>query len=65
MKQEIWIGIFECGVVGVEIFFDKYIIFNNLIAFKKLFYLLFSIFYLVHACMLDTDECLHASLVYL
>ena len=35
MKQEIWIGIFEWGVVGVEILFDKYIIFNNLIAFKK------------------------------
>ena len=41
MKQEIWIGIFECGVVGVEIFFDKYIIFNNLIAIKNIINIIF------------------------
>jgi hypothetical protein len=28
-------------------------------------YLCFSMFYLTHACILDMDECLHASLVYL
>jgi len=33
--------------------------------FLFLFYLRLNMFYPAHACMLDMDECLYASLVYL